>query len=157
MEQRFTRQRHAIRAVLKETGRPLLPTEIMFLAQREVPSIGLATIYRNLKSMTESGEVKVVDIPGQAPRYEVQTDANGGHHHHFQCTECERVFDIQACPGDMQHLLPKGFSVSHHDITLYGQCADCPSPEQSSKKSTTPPSTCNHVHGPECGHHEPTK
>lgn len=149
MEQRSTRQRHAIRAVLAQTGRPLLPVEIMELARHEVPSIGLATVYRNLKTMHEAGEVKVVDIPGQPPRYEVQMDGQGAHHHHFQCTECERVFDIQACPGDMQHLVPPGFQVQSHDITIYGQCADCPAPEGQGKATST---TATHEHGKGCSH-----
>jgi Fur family ferric uptake transcriptional regulator len=47
------------------------------------------------------------------------------HHHHFQCTNCQRVFDVHACPGDIDHMAPKGFSVERHELTLYGRCADC--------------------------------
>jgi Fur family ferric uptake transcriptional regulator len=120
--ERTSRQRDAIRQALVQAGRPLLPTEILAAAQAEVPALGIATVYRNLKQLTEAGEVQSVELPGEAPRFEP-----GGHHHHhhFSCTVCQRVFDVHACPGDMQKLAPPGFSVDRHELTLYGRCSDC--------------------------------
>jgi Fur family ferric uptake transcriptional regulator len=91
-------------------------------AQQEVPGIGLATIYRNLKSLVEAEELKVVQLPGENPRYE---RVGHSHHHHFQCRQCNRVFDVHACPGNLAKLAPEGFSVEDHELTLYGRCADC--------------------------------
>jgi Fur family ferric uptake transcriptional regulator len=123
--ERSTRQRDAIRQALTQAGRPLLPTEILAAAQTEVPALGIATVYRNLKQLAEAGEVQSVELPGQAPRFEP-----GGHHHHhhFSCTVCQRVFDVHACPGDMQKLAPSGFTVERHELTLYGRCSDCATP-----------------------------
>src|SRR2546427_6444890 len=56
--ERSTRQRSSIRTVMEEAGRPLLPAEILGAAQREVPAIGLATVYRNIKQLMEAGEVQ---------------------------------------------------------------------------------------------------
>ncbi|MFT3803640.1 MAG: transcriptional repressor [Burkholderiaceae bacterium] len=120
--ERATRQRHSIRSVMETAGRPLLPAEILAAAQREVPALGLATVYRNLKHMTEAGELKLVELPGEPPRYEL---AGHKHHHHFRCDTCHRVFDVYACPGDMQKLAPRGFRVRGHELTLYGSCDDC--------------------------------
>lgn len=120
--ERSSRQRDAIRQALERAGRPLLPTEILAAAQAEVPALGIATVYRNLKQLAEAGEVQSVELPGEAPRFEP-----GGHHHHhhFSCTVCQRVFDVHACPGDMHKLAPPGFVVDRHELTLYGQCSDC--------------------------------
>lgn len=123
--ERSTRQRHSIRSVMETAGRPLLPSEILAEAQREVPALGLATVYRNLKQLTDSGEIQSVELPGEPPRYEL---AGHNHHHHFRCHACSRVFDVHACPGDMTKLAPKGFSVDRHDLTLYGFCSDCKRP-----------------------------
>ena len=68
------------------------------------------------------GAVQVVTLPGDSPRYESSGHA---HHHHFQCEACGRVFDVHACPGDLSGMAPAGFQVHHHELTLYGQCADC--------------------------------
>ena len=120
--QRDTRQRSAIRAVVTDSSRPLLPLEIQERAQHTVPGLGLATIYRNLKLLVDEGDVRLVELPGEAPRFE---SAHHGHHHHFQCRSCKRVFDVHQCPGDFAALAPRGFKVEAHEITLYGLCADC--------------------------------
>ncbi len=120
--ERSTRQRSAIRAAVDAAGRPLLAQEVLDLAQQEVPGLGLATVYRNLKSLTEAEELRVVQLPGENPRYE---RVGHSHHHHFQCRHCGRVFDVHACPGNLSKLAPPGFSVEDHEITLYGRCADC--------------------------------
>lgn len=120
--ERSTRQRSSIRTVMEEAGRPLLPAEILGAAQREVPAIGLATVYRNIKQLMEAGEVQAVDLPGEATRYELSGRA---HHHHFRCMSCNRVFNVPGCPGDMQRIAPKGFVVERHEMTLYGVCSDC--------------------------------
>lgn len=120
--ERATRQRDAIRQALEAAGRPLLPAEILAAAQAEVPALGMATVYRNLKQLLEAGEIQTVDLPGEAPRYE---SAGHQHHHHFSCSSCHRVFDVHACPGDMQKLAPAGFTVEGHELTLYGRCGEC--------------------------------
>ncbi len=120
--ERSTRQRAAIRTAVDAAGRPLLAQEVLELAQQDVPGLGLATVYRNLKSLTEAEELRVVQLPGENPRYERM---GHHHHHHFQCRACGKVFDVHACPGDLSKLAPPGFRVDDHEITLYGQCADC--------------------------------
>lgn len=87
-----------------------------------MPGIGMATIYRNIKSMLESGEITAVSLPGGGDRYEI---AGHGHHHHFHCRLCDRMYEVDACPGDMRKLAPKGFVLESHELTLYGLCGDC--------------------------------
>ena len=108
--------------VFQQSGRPLSPEELHEEAAKEIPGIGIATIYRNIKSLVEGGVLKTVEIPGESSRYEL---ADLGHHHHFQCNDCQKVFDIHGCPGDMKSLVPPGFEVDSHNITLYGSCPDC--------------------------------
>lgn len=119
---RNTRQRAAIRDAIAQAGRPLLPQEVLAAAQADVPGLGIATVYRNLKAMLEEGEVSVVNLPGENPRYEA---VGRPHHHHFQCRRCRRVFDVPGCPGDLTRLAPQGFTVEAHEVTLYGRCDQC--------------------------------
>ena len=121
-EPRSTRQRAAIRGVIDASPRPLLAAEILVLAQGEVPELGIATVYRNLKLLVEAHDIQVVELPGETPRYESTRHA---HHHHFHCRQCDRVFDVHACPGDFSALAPRGFRVDAHELTLYGTCAEC--------------------------------
>ena len=120
--ERATRQRSAIRQALAGACRPLLPHEVLEAAREQVPGLGIATVYRSLKSLVDEGLLRVVALPGENARYE---PVGHGHHHHFQCRQCERVFDVHACPGDLSRLAPEGFTVEDHDLTLYGRCKDC--------------------------------
>lgn len=128
---RSTRQREAIRRGLAQAAGPLTPLEVLAVAQADVPGLGIATVYRNLKWLVAEGQVRTVDLPGQAPRYEAaQQGPAHGHHpahhvHHFHCERCDRVFPIHACPGSIEQLAPAGFRVERHDLTLHGLCAGC--------------------------------
>ena len=43
---------------------------------------------------------------------------------HALCVRLLRS-DIDACPGNLSHLLPRGFVLEDHQITLYGKCPAC--------------------------------
>ena len=120
--ERSTRQRRAIRRVLLETRRPLSPREILELARKQVPSLGLATVYRNLRALVEEGAVVPVALPGEPLRYEA---AGAGHHHHFLCRGCGRAFELPGCRLEAQLDLPPGFSAEDHEVVVYGRCPDC--------------------------------
>lgn len=139
---RSTRQRSAIREVLAQSDRPLLPQEVLEAARGAAPTLGLATVYRTLKALADEGQLRTVALPGAAPRYET---AGRHHHHHFQCTRCQRVFDVHACPGDLGRLAPAGFTVEDHDLTLYGRCAACAALGDTPPQATTlAPPSCDH-------------
>ena len=120
--QRQTNQRDAIRRVFETFGRPLSPREILQEARREVPGLGIATVYRAVKTLTTSGFLRPVELPGAAARYE---RAGKHHHHHFHCRSCDRVFDVDACPGAISSISPEGFELESHEIVLYGRCNRC--------------------------------
>ncbi|MCX2864269.1 transcriptional repressor [Paucibacter sp. PLA-PC-4] len=130
--ERSTRQRTAIRAAIDAAGRPLSPQEVLEAAQEKVPALSLATVYRCIKALLDAGEVSAVSLPGDSPRYE---SAQHEHHHHFQCTQCLRVFDVHKCPGELAGLAPAGFTVERHELTLYGRCNDCPVPASGKSKT----------------------
>lgn len=132
--ERNTRQRSAIRDAIAQADRPLLPQEVLDAAQKDVPGLGIATVYRNLKLLVEEGELQSVNLPGENPRFELVGHL---HHHHFQCRQCQRVFDVHACPGDLSRLAPQGFAVEDHDLTLYGRCSDCAPPARAARPQAT--------------------
>lgn len=122
--ERQTRQHRAIFEAFANAGRPLLPQEVLDKASEEAPRLSIATVYRNIKNLLEDGQLRMVELPGQNPRYEM---AGLSHHHYFQCRKCNRVFDVEKCPGNLVDLAPPGFKVDGHEIVLYGQCRDCSS------------------------------
>ena len=119
---RQTLQRRAIRESLEVAGRPLSAQEVLESAQDQVSNLGIATVYRNLKALVDEGFLCLVDLPGEPSRYEL---AAQGHHHHFQCRGCERVFDVRGCFKALEQNLPAGFVAEDHEVVIYGRCADC--------------------------------
>lgn len=121
---RTTKQREVILEAFEDAARPLNPAEAHELAQRTLPKIGIATIYRTIRLFEDEGLLHKVELPGEMPRYELHTAAEH-HHHHFRCDDCGKVYDIEGCLKGFDQMLPKGFKLRAHDITLYGGCAEC--------------------------------
>jgi len=122
MASRRTEQRDALREVLRESERPLSIQELLEAAQERVPALGLATVYRNVRAFVDEGWLQPVALPGSPDRYEV---ADRGHHHHFQCEACDRVYDVPGCARALERQVPEGFAVQRHEVVLYGTCAEC--------------------------------
>lgn len=120
--ERKTRQRTAIRRAFEDADRPLAPTEVLESAQRAVPGMGIATVYRAVRDLLEEGWLSTVELPGEPPRYE---RAHLEHHHHFQCRACHKVFEVHGCPANLGGLAPSGFEVESHEVVLYGKCNHC--------------------------------
>lgn len=120
--ERKTRQRDAIRRVFEELDRPLGPAEVLEHGRGRVRGLGMATVYRTIGSLVDTGWLVPVELPGEPPRYE---RAGAAHHHHFRCRVCACVFEIHGCPGDLRDLAPPGFQLEHHEVVLYGRCQQC--------------------------------
>lgn len=119
---RITQQKLAIADVLDAAERPLTPPEILSRASKVVPRLGVATVYRALRSLRQDKKILIVEIPGEPPRYET---AMRGHHHHFFCNECRKVFEVPECSSKLAELAPPKFQVLDHEIILYGKCPGC--------------------------------
>ena len=120
---RNTQQQAAVAQVVRQTDGPLTIQEIFQRARRRC-DLGIATVYRTVKSLSQAGQIKAVILPDGRTRYEA---AHLGHHHHFRCHDCDRVFDLDVCPVtlDESTTLPGGFHVDDHELTLYGTCPQC--------------------------------
>lgn len=117
-----TRQRRAIMKTVLETDRPLAPKEILTLAQGHCPRIGLATVYRTLRSLTAEGWLAVVEVPSEPARFE---RAGKAHHHHFHCRVCGRLFEVEHCDSRIRDLAPPDFIVEGHELVFRGLCDVC--------------------------------
>ena len=119
---RDTKQRRAIREVFTREHRPLSTDEVLDAGRMLVPSLGIATVYRTINSLSAEGWIHPVDLPGEPARYE---RCGKPHHHHFICRGCGLAFDVAACPDDVERLAPPGFAVDAHELVLYGRCPGC--------------------------------
>lgn len=100
----------------------MTPQEAWELVRAEVPSVGLATVYRAIQKLLAEGLLRHVEIADAPQLYE---STEKPHHHHFYCNRCGQVFEIKACPPKLDALVPEGFKMLDHSITLYGKCRKC--------------------------------
>ena len=117
-----TQQQSSILRVLEHLGRPVTPQELLEAASTESPGLGQATVYRALKRLVETGEVRKIEVAGVSPHYKME---RGNHHHFFVCESCQKMFELDGCPGGFRKLLPPGFTMSSHEVIIYGTCRSC--------------------------------
>ena len=117
-----TQQKLIVSAVIEKSNRPLTPLDICEAAKAEIPSLGIATVYRALKQFVEEGSVRLVEVPGAPPHYE---HVSRQHHHFFLCKQCKHLFDLMGCVRGVNAMAPSGFQVDNHEIVLYGSCPEC--------------------------------
>lgn len=120
--QRITKQRLAILKCLSDKGRPLSIDEILAYASTEIPQINLSTIYRTLKKLVEENKITLVELPGEKSCYEI---IQKQHHHYFSCDGCNKIYFVNQCPQGLLEIVPKGFHLLGHSITLNGICSEC--------------------------------
>ncbi|MGN1369354.1 MAG: Fur family transcriptional regulator [Aristaeellaceae bacterium] len=88
------------------------------------PTISRATVYRILNQLSETGEIRRLEMPGGADRF----DHIPHEHYHVKCTACGRVFDVdmEVVTG-LEHRIrdPHGFDFTGYDILFHGVCPEC--------------------------------
>jgi Fur family transcriptional regulator, ferric uptake regulator len=89
-------------------------------------SVGIASVYRTLDTLSELRLVQRVDIGDGVARYE---PAGGGdHHHHVVCGDCGKVepFSDPSLERAIELASNRlGYSVEGHEVVLRGECGEC--------------------------------
>ncbi len=122
---RPTRQRLAIDAALRAAADFQSAQEIHDALRQGGDKVGLATVYRTLQAMAESGEVDVRHNPAGETTYRRCSDS---HHHHLVCRSCGRTVEITGSAVERwTHAIADehGFTEVAHTVELVGLCADC--------------------------------
>jgi len=123
---RKTKQKEAILRVLKRTSSHPTADWVYEQVRKQIPSISLGTIYRNLKSLKQGGQLLELDLAGTQSRFDARTDD----HCHFRCEQCGRIFDMdEPVDGEMDERVTRktGLKVSNHRLEFRGLCKDCQS------------------------------
>ena len=127
-------QRQVVYQIIAATDEHPTAETIFLLAQRQVPSISVGTVYKNIHLLVELGLVR--EVPGlKGP---VRYDANTSHHHHFACQHCGAVVDLPAQEGafSLRRLKQlRGAQIHGVDVLIHGVCATCSEPGGKSPKT----------------------
>lgn len=119
---RSSKQRDAVLKDLQFRYDHPTAEEIYLSVKKEIPSISLATVYRNLKLLESEG--LILKIPtGDSDRFDGHTHS----HYHFTCNGCHRVLDLDVDKSVKIEALPGDFdgTITAHSLMFYGLCKEC--------------------------------
>ena len=97
--------------------------EVGAAVNRRVPTASRASIYNVLHSLRAAGLIEELVFDDAVARY----DANLSRHHHFVCTRCRRVEDVdwEVSPPAAGGRRADGHVVENVSVTFRGLCPGC--------------------------------
>jgi Fe2+ or Zn2+ uptake regulation protein len=124
-----THQRQVLYEVMQGMEGHPSPEEVYARVKRRIPSISLATVYKNLHLFIESGIFREVSLHHGSLRVEM----NDRPHHHLVCTQCKSIMDVEeeelgalVSPEARQpNKLPGGFLAERFAVDVLGRCVAC--------------------------------
>ncbi len=121
---RSTPQRLAIVREVFSRNHPTV-AEVYETVRSQFPTIGLATVYNTLRSLTERGYVRELPF-GDAARF----DVNVMTHANLVCTRCGRIEDSNAANDLLEAMRSRiqentSFRPESQRVDIYGLCRVC--------------------------------
>ena len=88
-----------------------------------VPSISIATIYKNLKLLADKEIIKEVNINSFKQLYEVNTKE----HFHLICKRCKKIFDVDSDNIKIKNIVEDKVknTIDKIEINAYFLCNNC--------------------------------
>lgn len=124
---KFTKQRELILKFLYDNNDHFTPEDIYMLLKKEYPNIniGIATVYRTLALLEESGIASSISFGAQGKKYELGLKK---HHDHLICTKCGEIIEFfDEVIEERQEEIAKqfNFQMSDHTMKIVGLCKNC--------------------------------
>ena len=121
----YSRQRELIKNLVTDSRNHPTAQDIFERAREVDSNISLATVYRNLHQLVESGEIGVLSFAKDSERFDpILTE-----HFHFMCNECGSIIDLPISTNfeDMDKMIAEniGRNVTGHDLIVHGTCVKC--------------------------------
>ena len=94
------------------------------LVKEHIPSISLATVYKNLKTFEEHGLIREVSPHHGSARFET----NAVPHHHLVCLRCKAIMDVPETdvgPVRLKKRAPEGIRIERCNVEIFGVCGKC--------------------------------
>lgn len=122
---RTTRQRTAILETLGRQEDFRSAQQIHEQMRTDGASVGLATVYRNLQTLAEAGQVDVLVTDEGESIY--RQCAATVHHHHLVCRVCGRTVEFEAPQVETwtrAMAASHGFTAIEHTMEIFGLCPE---------------------------------
>ena len=124
---RNTPQKAAVKHALSESTGFVSAQQLHQTLKKHGSTIGLATVYRTLADLAQSGEADSLQSKDAEVLYRACTTS---HHHHLICRECGLTLEIEAQKLEKwadEVAGEHGFTSPSHNIDIFGICKACQS------------------------------
>lgn len=124
MERRNTIQKKLILKTVQEQKRHLTAEEVHKYIQKDYPTVGKGTVYRNLHILAEEGLIRRVEVPDGPDRFDFTVKK----HFHVRCIRCGAVSDVDMAEiPDWKERIRRtnGVEFLDYDIFFKGICPFC--------------------------------
>lgn len=121
---RMTRQKAAIFRILESSGTHPTADWIYEQVRRKIPHISLGTVYRNLRTLADTGEIRELRYGTEQSRFEIASEP----HAHFYCRICDEIFDVELQPSFCveQMVAPETpHIILGQQTVFFGYCPGC--------------------------------
>lgn len=121
---KFSKQREAVLNAVRSVSTHPTAYEVYAAVRKEMPNISLGTVYRNLSSLSEEGEIDALLLGDGSVRY----DGNVKNHLHLTCKKCGAIMDVAIEDGALPLLCKaheNGFKTDRGVYVMYGVCKNC--------------------------------
>jgi Fe2+ or Zn2+ uptake regulation protein len=121
---RITNQRTIIFEELRKSKQHMTADELYGIVRKKIPKISLATVYRNLEVLSETGMIAKLEVSGRQKCF----DSEVCNHDHVFCVQCHRVDNVilksegEDCPS---HGTVKGYTITGRRLEFIGLCPRC--------------------------------
>ena len=122
---RITPQRKTVLRILAEANTHLAAQDIHARASQYDAGLSLATVYRTLNILRETGVVHELHLDGEHHHYELSAKEE---HSHLVCLGCGRVIEVDSttfCQAAKAVGEAHGFVVATAQVELAGYCETC--------------------------------
>lgn len=119
---RYSKQREVILEDVQNRYDHPTAYDIYETVKTVIPDISLATVYRNLKQLSENGLVNQVEVANDNDRFDSTLDT----HAHFVCSCCKECTDVPKMSSkEVMKYLDKNFVIESINIVIKGICDKC--------------------------------
>ncbi len=126
---KLTQQRRAaLEVILRNEGKHLSTEEIYLAIKKDIPDIGLATVYRTMLILEEIDILHKHTFDDGKYRYEINHADEDHRHHHLTCRGCSKVIEVEEdLLDDLEDKIEKKykFKILDHNLTFIGFCDEC--------------------------------
>ncbi len=118
----ISKQRDAVLQAVNSSYDHPTAEMVLYRSKNIIPTINLATVYRNLACLVENGQINKVRCEG-GDRY----DRNTSRHAHFKCKNCNSLMDVDLDISSIEENVKEKYNLIVDDSSLFfnGICDNC--------------------------------